>query len=93
MLYIRAALRSEQTRGEVFWKGWGEKNASHRVPFEMIGDGQLRTYAVRLSDSPAYRGVITGLRFDPVPSGKEGEWIKIQSISFTSPVEGGHGLR
>ena len=28
------------------------------------------------------RSAITGLRFDPTPIGRKGDWIKVRSISF-----------
>jgi len=39
--------------------------------------------AVRRSlASLEYRGTITGLQFDPVKTGREGEWVKVRSITF-----------
>jgi len=32
--------------------------------------------------SPHYKGLITGLPFDPVPSGRKGDFIKLKSISL-----------
>jgi hypothetical protein len=56
--------------------------------FDTIPDGEYHTYAVDLSACPGYRGNITRLRFDPVGSGGEGQWVKVKSIGFREP-EGG----
>jgi hypothetical protein len=48
----------------------------------IVPDGAYRTYALRLADSPEYKGVITGLRYDPVASGATGEWVRVKSIGF-----------
>jgi hypothetical protein len=83
MLHIHAALKSERTQGEIFWKCIDDEFTQQRaLSVPLVGDGQFRTYEIRLSDSPDYKGVITGLRFDPIPTGKEGDWIEIKSISL-----------
>ncbi|MGV3530847.1 MAG: hypothetical protein ACO1QR_00650 [Chthoniobacteraceae bacterium] len=86
VLYIRAALKSEHTAAQVFWY-CGNESAPKSMDVPMIGDGEYRTYPVPLHESPDYRGAITGLRFDPAPAGKEGDWVKIRSISFRKPAE------
>ena len=42
----------------------------------------MRVYEIDLSKSPEYRGAITGLRFDPVDSGRAGDWVRVKSIGF-----------
>ena len=36
-----------------------------------------------MSSSPKYKGAIRQLRFDPVPNGAKGDFVKVQSIAFT----------
>jgi hypothetical protein len=38
---------------------------AHSLPFPIQGDGTMRTYTVKLSDSPLYRGGLMKLRLDP----------------------------
>ena len=86
-LYIEAAFQSSQTRARVFWTRQDSPTftAVMNTAFDIIPDGQFHVYTVKLSASPEYRGAITGLRFDPVPVGKAGEFVKIKSISSSPP--------
>ena len=52
----------------------------------IVPDDNFHTYEFDLASSPEYRGIITGLRFDPVPAGRKGDYIRIKSISFTKPA-------
>ena len=85
-LTIEAAYHADPGRAEVFWQrtdaGFG---AARVVSFDAIPDGQYHRYVVNLAASPEYRGIITRLRFDPVPSGKPGEFVRIKSISLGGP--------
>ena len=83
-LHIRAAYRTRPGRGEVFWtvRGDGQFSTRRRVEFTIIPDGKLHTYELDLASSPGYRGTITGLRFDPVAEGAEGDEVRIESISW-----------
>ncbi len=83
-LYIEAAYQTGPARAEVFWaRPDGSFDAAHCVNFDVIPDGAYHTYEVNLAASPEYQGIITGLRFDPVPAGKAGEFVRVKSISFT----------
>ena len=86
-LFIQAACKVSQPRARIFWSRWDNPafSESQSVNFEMIPDGKFRTYEVKLAASPEYRGSITGLRFDPVPAGKPGEFIRIKTISSKRP--------
>ena len=87
-LYITAAYKTRATVAHVMWrtggpdgKGFGQA----AVPLDIIGDGKFRTYVADLSASPNYKGVITQLRFDPVPNGQPGDFVKVRSIAFDPP--------
>jgi hypothetical protein len=82
VLYIRAAFQTKLKTAQVMWSCWGERDAKHAMDLAIVPDGAYRTYALRLADSPEYKGVITGLRFDPVASGAKGEWVRVKSIGF-----------
>jgi len=86
-LFIKAACNVAQPSARVFWSRSDKPAFSEdqSVSFEMVPDGKFHTYEANLASSPEYRGTITGLRFDPVPEGKAGEFIRIKSISFKGP--------
>jgi hypothetical protein len=81
VLYLHAAFQTGQKSAQIFWSRLGEKGMS-RIDLAIVPDGAYRTYEIHLADSPAYKGIITGLRFDPVPAAKKGEWVKVKWIGF-----------
>ena len=83
-LRIEAAFKTQQKRATVFWRRFDDEQVDGKktVSFEIKPDGEFHIYQIDLSASPEYRGVITGLRFDPVEAGNTGDWVKIRSISF-----------
>jgi len=84
-LYLTAAFHTHDMAAEVFWAIPGQGfDASRRLDFPVIPDGQMRTYAIPLSSSPAYTGVVTELRLDPSGGGIAGDFIEILSVSFES---------
>ncbi len=82
-LYIRAAFHTRSNVAELFWKTWDSPyfSADKRVTFRIVNDGQFRTYEIDLSRVPSYRGLITGLRFDPIEAGRPWEYMDIIAIS------------
>jgi hypothetical protein len=85
ILYIRAAYRTKNKIAEVFWETTDRPGfpPEQSVRFAVEPDGDLRTYEVNLSQSPSYRGQIRRLRFDPVEGGEVGDFVDVESISFT----------
>jgi hypothetical protein len=83
-LYIEAACQTSQPHAKVLWTRFDQPNFSdsQSVDFELIPDGKFHVYKLDLAGSVEYRKVITGLRFDPVPVGTPGDYIRIKSISF-----------
>lgn len=82
-LFIRAAHHTKQSEAELFWQtkeksGFGP---DRRVSFTVQPDGRFHTYEIDLSGVAGYRGKITGLRFDPVDSGRQGELVDVAFIS------------
>jgi hypothetical protein len=83
-LFIRAAFHTKQTEAELFWQTREQPGFSpeRRVKFTVQPDGKFHTYEVDLTGSAAYRGKITGLRFDPVAAGSKGEFVDVAYVSF-----------
>jgi len=86
-LILEAACCVSQPQARIFWSRLDQESFSEArsLPLNLIADGKFRIYEVNLSDSPEYRGIITGLRFDPVPAGKKGDFIRVRSIGFKRP--------
>ncbi len=85
-LRIEAACRMSKPQALVFWRRHDDDRftPNKSLGFALKPDGEHHVYEIGLSASPEYRGAITGLRFDPTPSGGKGDWIKIKSISLGS---------
>jgi len=82
-LYVRGAWNAKQMQAQIFWSTPGQGfSAQQNVTFTAVNDGDVRTYEVDMSASPQWKGWVTGLRFDPVPSGGEGEYVDVYRISF-----------
>ena len=82
-LYIRGAWHTKQVQAQIFWSTSGQRFTSQQsVTFSAVSGGEVRTYEVNMAESPEWKGWITGLRFDPLPSGAEGEYVDVYSISF-----------
>lgn len=82
-LIIEAAFKTEQKNATIFWQRHGETVPKESMNFAVTPDGEFHRYAVRLADSPAYTGGMMRLRFDPVGSGSDGEWVKVKSVKLS----------
>lgn len=83
-LFIRAATNAKRPQARVYWRaagaeGYGEERAAG---FELKNDGEFHTYEIDLAALPNYKGLIKQIRFDPVPSGGEGEYIKLEWVRW-----------
>jgi hypothetical protein len=84
-LYITAAFKTKATHAHIMWRTGGPNGkgfAANAIAFEITGKGKYRTYVINMSDSPKYKGLIRQLRFDPVPNGAKGDFVKVRSIAF-----------
>jgi hypothetical protein len=81
-LKIRAATNAKNPKAQLFWKTLHDQNFSGErcVHFEWKPDGKFHDYEIDFSANGNYSGLITQFRLDPVPSGGEGEYIKIERI-------------
>lgn len=73
------------TKARLFWKrlGDGGYDAKRSLDFDLVPADKIRSYHLALAASPEYRGLITGLAFEPVAEPKPGGQIAIESIIFT----------
>jgi hypothetical protein len=87
-VYVEAAYDGPGGTAEVFWARRDAPGFSgQRVArFEPVADGRYHVYEVDLSRSPEWRGIITQLRFDPVPDGRTGGKVRLRSIGFAKPA-------
>ena len=82
-LYVCGAWRTKQVQAQIFWSTPAQGfSAAQSVTFNAVNEGSIQTYEVDMSASPEWKGWINGLRFDPVPSGADGEYVDLYSISF-----------
>jgi len=88
-LYIRAAYHTTETQATVRWATYGDEDFSeaNSLTFDVQPDGQYRTYEIDLASASTYRGLVTGLRFDPVTAGRKGDYVKVKFVSFRSPSQ------
>ena len=75
---------THDTDARLYWKTREENSFTNKksVSFNLRPDGQYHIYEIELNACQYYKGAITGLRLDPVTSGKEGDFIEIKSISW-----------
>ena len=85
-LYINASYSSRQatnsTKGQVYWAKNGPKayDNQNSVSFDIKADGKWHVYEVNLAQISTYTGPMYGLRFDPVPAGTPGSYLKLAFI-------------
>ncbi|MDH7482138.1 MAG: glycoside hydrolase family 99-like domain-containing protein [Armatimonadota bacterium] len=77
-------IRMKVDRGkqaQFFWAGRGRNfNETMSIRFEIFPNGEFHVYRLNLSTLPTWRGIITGLRFDPTDAGDAR--IEIDYIRF-----------
>ena len=88
-LIIEAAFKTKYRSATVYWQRLGRSApaATDAVSFPIDRDEQFRRYEVNLSAAESYRGGITRIRFDPIPSGTEGDWVKVRSFGFRTRMQ------
>lgn len=84
---IEIGYQGPATQGRILWKGLGADHyeTERSLTFDLVPAEAFRTYRLDLSDSPGYRGLITGLAFEPVAEPIPGGQIVIRSIRFLTP--------
>ncbi|MCY2931406.1 MAG: hypothetical protein NTV86_18340 [Planctomycetota bacterium] len=82
-LRIEAAFRTAQKTAQVFWRQGDKPFAADRcLDVPIIGDGRERVYEVNLAAHHQYKGIITGLRIDPVASAEKDAFVRVKAISL-----------
>ena len=83
---IRCAHTTAEKNAEVYFRCFGQTGftAEQKISWQVANDGKFHSYELDLSKHAKYRGAITQLRFDPVASGKPGEFIMVESITTAS---------
>jgi len=82
--YSRLLVRMSSDKEGVAQLFWATKTltmserTSARLP--IVGDGVMRDYVISLEDKPAWTGIVTRLRFDPISSGEAS--ISIDRMEF-----------
>jgi hypothetical protein len=88
-IYINAATNAKGSPGRFYFRpfGYGVINNANEFPkdnyveFDLISDGKYHTYEIDLTKSSKYKGSFIQMGLQPVTSGRDGEWIKVKSIS------------
>ncbi len=82
--YRQLVVRMSSSRAEVAQLFWATAvtpvSEANSVHFPVAGDGIVREYRIDLSQSRRWRGVITGVRFDPVMGA--GARVHLESLRF-----------
>lgn len=83
-LTLEAAFHTGEKTAAIFWTradaaGFSEDKS---VTFDSIPDGEFHHYDINRAASPEYRGVVTGLRLDPEPMGRGGNWVRLRSLAL-----------
>ena len=84
-LYIRAAFDLDPNTvpiAQLFWASAAGFSEALSYIFLVNNDGQYHTYELDLASKSTWSGLITQLRFDPIPAGSAGDYMDIQYISF-----------
>ncbi|MHB9037149.1 MAG: hypothetical protein ACYC64_10800 [Armatimonadota bacterium] len=66
-LYVRAAFYGTQRQADIRWKSLGDDvfTKGKSISFEVIPDGEFRTYEIDVSTSPFWTDSITNLSLEP----------------------------
>lgn len=81
-LHFEAACQASNGRAQLFWKTYAEPHFAEErsLTFDLPCDGQWHTTTVDVASHPQWRGTITGLRWDPVPGGRPGDWVRLRRL-------------
>lgn len=82
---IEMACQTKQRHATFYWQRHGQSapGKDDTISFPLEPDDRFHLYTIRLADTPAYRGALTRLRFDPIPTGEPSAWLKVKSIRLS----------
>ncbi|MGH7940906.1 MAG: hypothetical protein ACREFR_07550, partial [Limisphaerales bacterium] len=86
-LSLNAAFSPDQTNATVCWRCLDQKGfpAAQAQSFKIIPDLKFHRYDVDLAASPAYRGLITQIRFDVFSRINPAATFRMKSVSLGPP--------
>ena len=94
MLHINAAFKTKQNRSQIAWMKYETDrpnpsfSAENSIGFDVVGDGEFRTYAIDLTSAESYTGMLSYLMFKPIIQPEKGGWVKVKRIWFSKePVK------
>jgi hypothetical protein len=82
IVYLRAAFDTGKTMATLRWEGFAGKGGG-TVDFDVISDGEMRTYIIDLAASDEYDGIATRLVLLPMTDGAEGRSVTIERLGAT----------
>ena len=86
---IEAAYHTTKKNGTIYWQRHGDSAPmpDAAVNFPIQADGEFHHYVVKLKDAAHYQGPMVLLRFDPIPDGGPGDWVKVKSVRLSKNAE------
>lgn len=87
VLYVKAAFTTDDSVATIQWERKDSPgfSAPKSIQMPIVGDGTYRVYAIDLSKSAEYNGMITRLQLVPSQKGVAGNTVRIKSIGFVKP--------
>ena len=89
ILHINAAFKTSQKKSQIAWMKYKIDNpnpyfsAGNSVGFDVVGDGDFRTYTINLKSAESYTGMLSYLMFKPIMQPERDGWVKIKRIWFS----------
>ncbi len=84
-LVVELAFDSAQVKVSLGWKRADDPSfsSSKQMKIDVIGDGRLHRYVVKLADNAEYRGAITGVRLDVIATTQTMSRFNVHSLTFS----------
>ena len=81
---LEISYQGKPTAARVYWKRLDAESWSgdRSLSFDVTADDKPRKYRLNLAASPEYRGLITGLAFEPIANPQPGGEIALKSIKL-----------
>lgn len=86
VLHLEAAFKTEQKKAVVAWTPYEPDrhnpkfDEEKKLRFDVIGDGEFRTYKIHLASVPGYQGAMSYLMFKPTLKAEKGGWVKVRRL-------------
>ena len=80
---ITAAFKTDEPRALLLWKPFdSEADTSNPVAFNIVPDGKMRTYTIKLKGKPGYEGSIQQFILQPSKRGSASHFITLQKFEL-----------